>query len=240
MKFIKKNQVVIYATALMLIVAGYLNFTTGVEKKTQTASADAVNIENKVSTEKQNNIINSADKKTNSIINSVNEEKIGSTDSNIGDAQLVSANAVNENNISENNIINTENNKNEIKETSASANSKKDNEYFSKSKLDRDTMYSQMLETYENILNSGNSTETQKQSATEEIKKINNTKNSIMICENLIETKGFESSVIFVNDKSINVVVKDSDLTTQKVAQIQNIISREMSAKVENIHISSK
>ena len=101
-------------------------------------------------------------------------------------------------------------------------------------------MYSQMLETYENILNSGNSTETQKQSATEEIKKINNTKNSIMICENLIETKGFESSVIFVNDKSINVVVKDSDLTTQKVAQIQNIISREMSAKVENIHISSK
>ena len=33
MKFIKKNQVVIYATALMLIVAGYLNFTTGVEKE---------------------------------------------------------------------------------------------------------------------------------------------------------------------------------------------------------------
>lgn len=28
MKFLKKNQVVIYVTALMLVVAGYLNFTT--------------------------------------------------------------------------------------------------------------------------------------------------------------------------------------------------------------------
>ena len=61
-----------------------------------------------------------------------------------------------------------------------------------------------------------------------------------MICENLIETKGFENSVIFVNDKNIDVIVKDKELTTQKVAQIQNIVSREMKAKVENIHISSK
>ena len=101
-------------------------------------------------------------------------------------------------------------------------------------------MYSQMLETYENILNSSNSLETQKQSATEEIKKINDTKNSIMICENLIKTKGFEDSIIFVNGESISIVVKDNQLTAEKVAQIQNIISREMNAKVENIHISNK
>ena len=62
-------------------------------------------------------------------------------------------------------------------------------------------MYSQMIETYEKVLNSNNSSDAQKQSATEEIEKINNTKNSIMICENLIKTKGFENSVIFVNKK---------------------------------------
>ena len=33
-------------------------------------------------------------------------------------------------------------------------------------------MYSQMIESYENVLNSSNSLETQKQSATEEIKKL--------------------------------------------------------------------
>ena len=113
-------------------------------------------------------------------------------------------------------------------------------DYFSTSKLERDTMYSQMLETYEKVLNSNNSLETQKQSATDEIKKINDTKNSIMICENLIKTKGFENSVIFVNGDSVSIVVKDEQLTTEKVAQIQNIVSREMNTKVENIHISSK
>ena len=61
-----------------------------------------------------------------------------------------------------------------------------------------------------------------------------------MICENLIKTKGFENSIIFVNGESVSIVVKDNQLTTEKVAQIQNIISREMNTKAENIHISNK
>ena len=61
-----------------------------------------------------------------------------------------------------------------------------------------------------------------------------------MICENLIKTKGFEDVVIFVNGDSISVIVEDEQLSPAEVAQIQNIISREMSAKVENIHISNK
>ena len=101
-------------------------------------------------------------------------------------------------------------------------------------------MYSQMIETYEKVLNSDNSLETQKQSATDEIKKINDTKNSIMICENLIQTKGFENSVVFVNGESVSVIIEASELSKEQVAQIQNIISREMNAKAENIHISNK
>ena len=136
----------------------------------------------------------------------------------------------------------TENNKtvdNNIISTSSN-NLKNDVDYFSTSKLERDTMYSQMLETYEKVLNSSNSLETQKQSAQEEITKINNIKNSIMICENLIKTKGFENVIIFVNGESISVIVEDEQLSPEEVAQIQNIISREMNAKAENIHISNK
>ena len=118
--------------------------------------------------------------------------------------------------------------------------SKNKSDYFSKSKLERDTMYSQMIESYENILNSSNSLETQKQAAQEEITKINNIKNSIMISENLIKTKGFEDVVIFVNHESISIIVDDDNLNAEKVAQIQNIIEREMNAKTENIHISNK
>ena len=74
----------------------------------------------------------------------------------------------------------------------------------------------------------------------DEIKKINDTKNSIMICENLIKTKGIDDIVIFVNGDSISVIVDNEELDKEEVAQIQNIISRELGAKPENIHISNK
>ena len=101
-------------------------------------------------------------------------------------------------------------------------------------------MYSQMIETYEKVLSSSNSLETQKQTATQEITKINETKNSIMICENLIKTKGFENCIVFVNKDSISVIVGVSEIKQEEVAQIQNIVARELKASVENIHISSK
>ena len=151
---------------------------------------------------------------TNNIISTDNANNTVNTDNtaSIGDARLVSSDDVVSN----------------------------DDDYFSKSKLERDTMYSQMIESYENILNSTNSLEIQKQSATDEIKKINDTKNSIMICENLIQTKGFENSMIFVNGDSISIILKSDELTQEEVAQVQNIISREMHAEIENIHISTK
>ena len=61
-----------------------------------------------------------------------------------------------------------------------------------------------------------------------------------MICENLLKTKGFENSVVFVNDKSVNVIIKANGLKKEETAQIQNIISRELNAEIENIHISTK
>ena len=215
MKLFKKNQVIIYVIALMLVVARYLSLTA-------------------------NNNLNSA------VLTSSSEEELDKM-ANIGDAQLVSSNVVSEentvdinNSVEKNNLSeNKKNTDNNVVTTSSEA-TKNKKDYFSTSKLDRDTMYSQMLETYENILNSSNSLETQKQSASEEIKKINNIKNSIMICENLIKTKGIEDVVIFVNGESISVIAEDEQLSQEEVAQIQNIVSREMNSKVENIHISNK
>lgn len=242
MKFLKKNQVIIYVTALMLVVAGYMNFTANGDLKSavQTASSEE-------ELDKMANIGDAQLVSSNVVSESENQENISNANSAKSENTNETSNSENENltNAENSNAINEEKNqsntneKNETAETSSNI-SRSNDDYFSTSKLERDTMYSQMLETYENILNSSNSLETQKQSATEEIKKINDTKNSIMICENLIKTKGFENSIIFVNGESISIVVKDNQLTAEKVAQIQNIISREMNAKVENIHISNK
>ncbi len=214
MKLLKKNQVIIYVIVLMLMTVAYLNYTTQTEEQSVETSMQM-------------------------------EARDDSNTSNIGDATLVSSNDVSTDNETDNNISNTNSTnivENEITTNTTQTNSiaTSTDDYFTKSKLERDTMYSQMLETYENVLNSSNSLETQKQSATDEIKKINDTKNSIMICENLIQTKGFENNVIFVNGDSISVVIRSDEMTQEEVAQVQNIISREMKAEIENIHISTK
>lgn len=222
MKILKKNQIVIYVIAIMLMTAGYLNYSTN--------------------------------DSNNSVETSMNiESKDDSKLADIGDATLVNSNDVVESNTqaqettaeAENNTTNNETTKenetqtNEVETSTDSVKNSKD-DYFSKSKLERETMYSQMLETYEKVLNSTNAEEVQKQSATTEIKKINDTKNSIMICENLIQTKGFDDCVIFVNGDSVSVIVKKDELAKEDVAQIQNIISREMNSQIENIHIANK
>ena len=130
------------------------------------------------------------------------------------------------NNTSENNTVET------------NANGEED--YFTSSKLQRENMYSQMLETYQKILENTAIPETQKSISSQEIANINNKKNAIMIAENLIKTKGFEDAVIFVNDDSVSVVVKAEKLEQNQIAQIQNIISRELTTEISNIHISTK
>ena len=217
-KVIKKNQIAIYIVALMLVTAGYLNYKSG-NMSIQTYSDPEVTYKENLA--------------------------------EIGDAALVSSNEIKENNTNDEtvnesisnaqteNAIDTQNTQLSSEQTrSTSANFE---EYFSKSKLERDTMYSQMLETYQNIVNSSTVSEDQRSMATQEITNINNTKNAIMICENLLGTKGFEKNIVFVNGDSVSVVVKvEEELEASQVAQIQNVISREMNVEIENINITQK
>ena len=206
---LKKNQVIISVIAIMLIAAGYMNYTANNKQTLQTAAVK-------------------------------DSEKYG----DLGDATLVSANAVFENveetgALVENTPENTETvTENTVSETSVPAVS--DNQYFAESKLEREKMYSQMLESYQKIINNSQISDTQKEISQNEIKKINDTKNAIMISENLLKNKGFEDLIIFVNGDSISVVIKAKELTQEQIAQVQNIIVRELKADIENIHISNK
>lgn len=256
MKFFKKNQIIIYVIALMLVTAGYLSYTTNMQDLTANAgveTAEAKNIGDAqlVSSEvlaNNTNDINSIENSTaNDNSNSLNNfnitgnQTIDNTISTTASEKNSTENMQNSQNSQDSQIAqdnNSEtNNTDNIVQTNANTTS---SEYFTTSKLERDTMYSQMIETYEKVLNSSNALETQKQTATDEITKINNTKNSIMICENLIGTKGFNDNVIFVNGNSITAIIGATELKPEEVAQIQNIIAREMNASIENIHIAIK
>lgn len=211
MKFFKNNQIIIYVIALMLVTAGYLNYNTNNANTIETSS----------------NVISNT-----------------SETADIGDATLVTSNDVIEDEEEEeetNTINNSENTPSSAEIAQANSNDyNPSDEYFAKSKLERDNMYSQTIETYQKILENSNTSEEQKKTATQEIAKKNDERNSIMICENLLGTKGFSNCVIFVNDKSISVVVDAEKLQQEDIAQIQNIVSREMNADMDNIHITNK
>ena len=159
----------------------------------------------------------------------------------LGDATLVSENVETEEKqpTEESNII--ENNISQNREQTINTNSQTtENQYFAESRLEREKMYSQMLESYEKILSNSQISDAQKEISENEIKNINDTKNSIMITENLIKNKGFEDLVIFINGDSISIIIKAKELSEEQIAQIQNIVTRELKTDIENIHISCK
>lgn len=213
-KIMKKNQVVILTLALMLMTAGYMNYTNNHENEnvllaqlgdaklvsTNVAEINEIVNENTNETQVENNIQNQTE------TNTIEENKVEEETSN-------------------------DSNNNAIEST---------DDYFTKSKLERETMYSQMLETYQKILENEKIASDQKDIAENEIKNINDKKNAIMIVENLLKTKDFEKAVVFINEQSVNVVVKGEKLETEQVAQIQNIIQRELKTNIENIHITTR
>lgn len=164
----------------------------------------------------------------------------------IGDATLVNSNSVIGENTAisnSNNVVTNSNNENnnsiEDENKSITTNSS-DSDFFTSSRLEREKMYSEMLDSYQKVLNGDNISDKQKEAAQKQITRINDTKNSIMICENLIKTKGFTECLVYVNDESISVVIDKEELKKEDTAQIQSIIAREMNAKLENIHIMNK
>lgn len=229
-KNFKKNEIVIYAIALMLVTAGYFNYTANLDVESlETSSGDLQNIA--TSAENGNNIITGNE---NEIVQENNQ-----IDENIGDAKLVNSNDVEED--MENSETAEDSKQTDVDKNNNTENSNSEEDYFVSTKLQRDTNYASMISTYTKILEDNSVSETQKSIAMKEITEINDTKNAISVCENLISTKGFDDFVVLVNNDSVNVVVKvEGGLTKDKVAQIQNIISRELNSEIENIHISEK
>lgn len=230
---LKKNQVVIFVIALMLVTAGYLNFSNEqnllptsslADSEQMAAIGDATLVSANQTT--ANGTMNSAG--TN-VVNSIVDNTM-QNNSNIqtsGNIQT-DVNAQTNSQMPENQINQTHN----IPQT--------DNSYYTQSKLDREKMYSQMLENYQKILEADNLSIEEKTNAQEEIKKINNEKNAIMIAENLIKTKGFEEVLLFVNNENVSVVVRTEKLDESQIAQIQNIVTRELNVKVTKINVSVK
>jgi len=204
MKNLKKNQVVILVIALMLITAGYLNYSN------QNITGNLLPTSTVVDTEQI---------------------------AGIGDATLVNANEVSEENINNQEVTNEISNEqevsNNVQENFQNSDLQEQDGYFAQSRLDREKMYSLMLENYQKILETEGLSSEEKNTAQEEIKKINSEKNAIMIAENLIKTKGFEDIVLFVNNGNVTGVVKAEKLDETRDSTITKYYNKRIECKAK-------
>lgn len=181
------------------------------------------------------------------------------SENNLGDVQLVNSEATslveNDNTVNDSNTQASNSNSTEIENTVEETNSETETtsasessnntststtEYFTELKLDRDNIYSQKLEAYQQIVDSTAISSEQKAIAIQEIEKITDEQNSISVAEELIKLKGFEDVVIYANDNAVTVIVRSANLSSDQVAQIQNIVTRQLDVSVSNISISNK
>ena len=163
MQVLKRNQIIILVVALMLVSAGYLNFATRQKDNTITTSAQDANLQvagigdaklvssngvvdqNELGETSNNNTSNSTSNNTsNNTSDNTPNNASNTSESNVNEqSTLTSNNSIEENNLKENQTQDTSN-------------------YFSSSRLNRETMYSQMIESYQEILENGSISETQK------------------------------------------------------------------------------
>lgn len=235
-QILKKNQIIISVIAIMLIAAGYMNYTSNEKQALETAVL--------TDSEKYAGIGDATLVSANVADNNdlVNNDETQNTDNENNDTSK-DEDKKDEIKSNEQNTENKENDKNTVQNevnTSTNVTETSGDQYFAELRLERDKMYSQMLESYQKILSNSQISETQKEISENEIKKINDTRNAIMIAENLIKNKGFQDLIIFINGDSISIIVKAKKLKEEQIAQIQNIISRELKGEIENIHISNK
>ena len=206
----KMKQSILVFTALALIVFGYYNF-------------NFLNKENSLEVSSRANEINLGD------VELVNSKPVSEDNNEFVNGIVPNGEISNlDKNISNNNI----NNETRLDNI--------DNNYFEETKIERDRMYSEMIETYQKMIDNENISAEQKAIAMQEISNITETKNGIMISENLIKNKGFDNVVILVNNGKVNIVLNNSKLSQEQISQIQNIIENEFNVKIQDIIISFK
>lgn len=214
MTVIKRNQVVALAIAVMIIAAGYLNYTfKGKEPFSQEITG---NMGDKFTSERLGEA---------TLVEQTGDAEIGqaspassSSDTKITDTQVSS------------------------QETSTKPeNTLKQSSYFDESRLERERVRDEETEIFEKIISSETASPESQARAQTELTALSQKWEKEMIIERLIKAKGFQDAIVFINDSSVNVVIlNNSQLTNAQAAQIKDIVVREARVPVENIKIVVK
>lgn len=213
----KRRQVVVLALILMIVVAGYLQYSykkssITVSGKDSGKIGEAVYVEND-----ETSSLDQKDKKT--------DKDTKSGKDGVKDNKDIKDNKDNK----------SKDGKTTSKAVSAS---KQANDFFAQAKLDKEITRSKDTDALKAITEDDNATKEAKAKAYDQMVKIIGNNEKEMRIEALIKGKGIEEAVVlFGDDGSLDVVVKAPSLTPALTTQIADIVSRQANVSMDKITV---
>lgn len=118
--------------------------------------------------------------------------------------------------------------------------SAKQNEFFVQYRLERDRTRSQQIDLFREIVNNQNSPEETRKEAQRRLLAITQVIDTEMKLENLIRAENFKDAVVFMQDKSVTVIVETPVLTPPDKDRLTSITVRATGFSQENVVIIAK
>ncbi|MDE6749648.1 MAG: SpoIIIAH-like family protein [Lachnospiraceae bacterium] len=227
---IKKNQVMITALAIMIAVAGYLNFAG-----TKVTDEDIMTVNGGIATDDLGNMSLTDDEIDYSALFDLSEEDIEQASGDI--LSLDSDVEVNSTDILDEGMAENLEGNEVPGEAVFTASSGLSTLYGAK--LQKEQTRAQTKETLLGLINNENISEDQKQEAVNSMISMTDIAEKETAAEILLEAKGFTDSIVSIDGESVDVVVNMADLTEAQRAQIEDIVTRKTGISADAIVIST-
>ncbi len=237
-KIFKKNQIIITALAIMIMVAGYLNYMGDADydgtKEASTKGEDLAEISD-ISKEdlEANGVTISDEQLLNEMLAQNTEDATGSAASSENPSETT-ASADSE----------AAANGNEVAEAEASVgeatlvNGVTAVNRISDAKLNREQVRSKNKEILMEIIDNSNLGDNQKNEAVEAMIAMTDRTEKEQAAETLLSAKGFTDVVVSMTDTGVDVVVGAVTLDDTSRAQIEDIVKRKTGVEAKNIVIT--
>lgn len=223
---IKKNQMMITALAIMIAVAGYLNFAG-----TKVTDEEIMSVNGEIATDDMGNLDYAS-------FGDLSEEDLeqasGDIESLDSDVTMVESGSVDE----ELEEALAEEQMDEVPGEAVFTSAGTASE-LSGAKLEKEQTRAQNKETLLEIINNANISETQKQEAVNNMISMTDIAEKETAAEILLEAKGFEDAIVSIDGDSVDVVVNTAELTEAQRAQIEDIVIRKTGVSADAVIIST-
>ncbi len=227
---IKKNQVMITALAIMIAVAGYLNFAG-----TKVTDEEIMTVNGGIATDDLGNMSLTDDEIDYSALFDLSEEDIEQASGDI--LSLDSDVEVNGTDILDESMAEALEGNEVPGEAVFTASSGLSTLYGAK--LQKEQTRAQTKETLLGLINNENISEDQKQEAVDSMISMTDIAEKETAAEILLEAKGFTDSIVSIDGESVDVVVNMAELTEAQRAQIEDIVTRKTGVSADAIVIST-